>query len=51
MKFPPQAEESLLAAKYFVGYAQRKYPGWPYEVKHVLDAEMVGSTWCCLHLR
>ncbi len=38
-----KAEESLLGAKHFVFTAQRKWgkAAWPYDVKHVLDAEMV----------
>eukprot|EP00798_Chlamydomonas_sp_ICE-L_P005639 gene5639-8961_t len=36
-----KAEESLIAAKYLVAYVKKKCPGWPYEIKHVLDMEMV----------
>lgn len=39
-----KAEESLLQAKHIVTYVKMNKPSWPYDVKHILDAEMV-RTW------
>lgn len=36
-----KAEESALAAKHMVTYAKKMRPGWVYDIKHLLDIEMV----------
>lgn len=36
-----KAEESALAAKHMVTYAKKMRPSWVYDIKHLLDIEMV----------
>ena len=36
-----KAEESVLPAKHLVAFVRRQRPGWSYEMKHLLDMEMV----------
>ncbi len=38
-----KTEETLLQAKHLIVYAKRAQPTWPYEVKHLLDSEMVSN--------
>ena len=47
-----KAEESLIQAKHLVMYVKKLRPSWAYDVKHLLEIEMV-CVWChakCLAL-
>lgn len=46
-----KAEESYLQAKHIVAYVKLTKPSWPYDMKHLLDAEMVRAPMqpCTLH--
>ncbi|KAJ9515227.1 hypothetical protein QJQ45_002353 [Haematococcus lacustris] len=36
-----KAEETVLNARYFATTMARKWPGYPYDTRHILDAEMI----------
>lgn len=44
-----KAEESQLAAKHLVVCAKKQRPNWNYDVKDLLDMEMVRACGACMH--